>query len=316
MILRFPATPTTIYPTQEPSAVLNYIGVADNSFFPLTVNPLMHSCPWNPSTIGVPLSMSQFSSLRFPPSFEGMPYYPYPCQMPMFQPMYEVPINNYPMDHHSYRSNIYHHQSYDPYDAGGYNRKATECIGAYQAYPGCTKQRNIIIIQKLHRNTSPRMIRDHFHNAGFIIERCETAPADDRTFGRWRQPSSATVTFRSEEEAERAVTLFDQSLFMGTRIRVRLDGWGDAECSSSSTSTGAMWSDAASHHSKSKSTSTSPSISPGSADFDDNEIGTTDATPGSAVGKSSNTTTCISSDPPRPLVVNGSNLCATKTEIE
>jgi hypothetical protein len=302
MILRFPVTPTTIYPTQERTTLLNYVGVADNSSFPLAMNPQIHTWLWSPSTMRVPLSMSQFGSTGFSAPFEQTAFYTYPHPMPMFQPVYESHVTESPVDSYSsYRANIYHHQqqAYDAYDFGGYSGKKPGYPGAFQTYPGSNGRS--IIIQNLDRQISPQMISNHFHNAGLVVERCERAPADDRTFGH---SATATVSFKTEKEAERAVRLFDRSLLMGSRIRVRWDR-GDAEWSSS-LSLSLSTSDATSH-SKSKSTSTtSRSRSRDSAgSSDDNEKA-------SAVGKSSTapttTTTCASSDPHRPLVINGSTV--------
>jgi hypothetical protein len=74
-----------------------------------------------------------------------------------------------------------------------------------------------VLVQNVSPDTTWQNLKDHLRAAG-TVERCEFP--DDRKAGR-RWKGYATVTFRTKEEARRAVALFDNSLFRGAKIRVR-----------------------------------------------------------------------------------------------
>lgn len=82
--------------------------------------------------------------------------------------------------------------------------------------------RRTILIQNLNANTTQANLVSLFQEAG-PIERCQfdtatTTPA----YARHKQ--SARVTFAAPDSAKRAVTLFNNTAFMGSkRIRIRID---------------------------------------------------------------------------------------------
>lgn len=91
-----------------------------------------------------------------------------------------------------------------------------------------------IFIQNLTIDTTWQNLKDYLRTAG-TVERCDIR--EDRKGGGRRPRAYATATFRTKEEARRAVTLFDNSYFKGSRIRVRFDR--DNGGSSSGTGNGA-----------------------------------------------------------------------------
>ncbi|KKZ62204.1 hypothetical protein EMCG_03342 [[Emmonsia] crescens] len=91
-----------------------------------------------------------------------------------------------------------------------------------------------IFIQNLTLDTTWQNLKDYLRTAG-TVERCDIR--EDRKGGGRRPRVYATATFRTKEEARRAVTLLDNSYFKGSRIRVRFDR--DNGGSSSGTGNGA-----------------------------------------------------------------------------
>ncbi|ODH19977.1 hypothetical protein ACO22_06028 [Paracoccidioides brasiliensis] len=89
--------------------------------------------------------------------------------------------------------------------------------------PSCS-----IFIQNLASDTTWQYLKDHLRKAG-IVERCDIR--EDRKGGGRRSRGYATATFRTKEEARRAITLFDNTYFKGSRIRVRFDRDNGRSCS-------------------------------------------------------------------------------------
>ncbi|EQL29361.1 RNA binding protein [Blastomyces gilchristii SLH14081] len=77
-----------------------------------------------------------------------------------------------------------------------------------------------IFIQNLTIDTTCQNLKDHLRTAG-IVERCDVR--EDRKGGGRYPRAYAIATFRTKEEARRAVTLLDNSYFKGSRIRIRFD---------------------------------------------------------------------------------------------
>ncbi|OJD24204.1 hypothetical protein ACJ73_04439 [Blastomyces percursus] len=88
-----------------------------------------------------------------------------------------------------------------------------------------------IFIQNLTIDTTGQNLKDHLRTAG-IVERCDVR---EDPKGGCRYPRAyATATFRTTEEARRAITLLDNSYFKGSRIRIRFD----RDCGASSSCSG------------------------------------------------------------------------------
>ncbi|OAX84676.1 hypothetical protein ACJ72_00942 [Emergomyces africanus] len=77
-----------------------------------------------------------------------------------------------------------------------------------------------IFIQNLALDTTWQNLKDYLRTAG-MVERCDIR--EDRKEGGRHPRAYATATYRTKEEARRAVSLFDNSYFKGFRIRVRFD---------------------------------------------------------------------------------------------
>ncbi|KAK2846358.1 hypothetical protein FQN49_005802 [Arthroderma sp. PD_2] len=82
---------------------------------------------------------------------------------------------------------------------------------------GAPISRNIFI-HNLNHETTPQLLKEYLRTAG-NIERCDVF---DRKIGGSPR-TCAIVAFRNKEEAKRAIALFDNSIFRGSRIRVRFD---------------------------------------------------------------------------------------------
>ncbi|EFR02990.1 hypothetical protein MGYG_05990 [Nannizzia gypsea CBS 118893] len=128
--------------------------------------------------------------------------------------------------------------SFDSYQFGQPRYMANGCI---QAYPGFFPHRHSlsgpsvgvasgmnheygapisrnIFIHNLSHETTPQLLKEYLRTAG-IIDRCDVF---DRKIGGTTR-TCAIVAFRNKEEAKRAIALFDNSIFRGSRIRVRFD---------------------------------------------------------------------------------------------
>lgn len=78
--------------------------------------------------------------------------------------------------------------------------------------------RRTLFIQNLNPATTPRALRSLLSDAG-TIDHCEM-PAD-RDSARCK--GFARVSFRTGDEAKRAVALFNNAVFLGSKIRVKID---------------------------------------------------------------------------------------------
>lgn len=183
----------------------------------------MHPFPASPG-----FHISAFDSSAFP-----MP--PYLCPSPM-QPLHETPI-------HCFRSNrpnpnVNHMPTKEIGDNGyGYAVPAMTTFASPTRPPDLVYnhhnrpqqynhdyhyhqqthpiQQRTITIQNLNPSTTTKELRHIFHDQS-IIETCQVhstpGPEGEKT-------SQATVTFRTPEEANHAILLYDNATCMGERIR-------------------------------------------------------------------------------------------------
>ncbi|CAG8010365.1 unnamed protein product [Penicillium salamii] len=77
-------------------------------------------------------------------------------------------------------------------------------------YPGS----RAVTLENLHPSTTPGHLKDLIQSAG-IVTQCNVALEKDQTH--------ALIVMQTSEEAQRAVTMFNNIKFMGSRIRVRID---------------------------------------------------------------------------------------------
>ncbi|KAJ5339840.1 Nucleotide-binding alpha-beta plait [Penicillium brevicompactum] len=77
-------------------------------------------------------------------------------------------------------------------------------------FPDC----RTVTLDNLHPSTTPGNLKELVSSAG-IVTQCNMALEIDQT--------RASITMQTNEEAQRAVTMFNNTKFMGSRISVRLD---------------------------------------------------------------------------------------------
>ncbi|PGG98267.1 hypothetical protein GX51_06915 [Blastomyces parvus] len=188
------------FPTPQPYATsLEYTHFAtpvnphtQHALVPLATDPLAYQFPLiYPSDIHFPM---QTTALGHQFEHSAATIHRYSTSM-CIQPLYELQNTNIP-HLNSNNNNIYMFR-----DDSGVN------------------SRNIFI-QNLAIDTTNQNLKEHLRTAG-IVERCDVR--EDRKGGGRYPRSYATATFRTKEEARRAVTLLDNSYFRGSRIRIRLD---------------------------------------------------------------------------------------------
>lgn len=93
-----------------------------------------------------------------------------------------------------------------------------------------------LTLDNLHPSTTPGNLKELVSSAG-VVTQCNMALEADQT--------RASITMQKNEDAQRAVTMFNNIRFMGSRISVRLDR-GPSSCGSrlSSSGTDSLTSDA------------------------------------------------------------------------
>ncbi|EEP81875.1 predicted protein [Uncinocarpus reesii 1704] len=75
-----------------------------------------------------------------------------------------------------------------------------------------------LFVQNLSPGTTTQQLKEYLTPAG-TASRCDIV--DQRSFGRTKV--CATLSLQNEEEAKLAISMFDNSTFMGSRIRVRFN---------------------------------------------------------------------------------------------
>ncbi|KAK2765414.1 hypothetical protein FQN54_008262 [Arachnomyces sp. PD_36] len=98
------------------------------------------------------------------------------------------------------------------------NRSNRSSLSAASATP--TQPSRSVLIRNLKPSASWQNLREYLRAAG-VVERCEVYY--NRRSAQQSSSGTAKATFRSAEEAQKAVNLFDNSYFWGSRIRVALE---------------------------------------------------------------------------------------------
>lgn len=190
---------------------MNPLGMALQHLVPITSDSMSHPVPMIVTGKG-PVSMPQPSPI-LSPGYDPTAYGVYPFPTSPAQPLSDVRINGVP----TVARTSYGHRHYN-YTAQRHN-SADAAADSSSSSP--TKQISFsksIVIQNLISDATVQNLRDYLRAAG-AVEQCEI-PEDRRTGCR---KGYATVSFRTADEAKRAVALFDNSVFKGVRIRVRFD---------------------------------------------------------------------------------------------
>ncbi|KKA22864.1 RNA binding protein [Rasamsonia emersonii CBS 393.64] len=315
------ATPPASYQSPEPITIVNYTGV--NNVMPLPMDPMFQPVPWNtapakgaapfPNSHAVPTAAP---APMFTPPFDPAAYSFYPYQMPAVPPMYEIHVPKPPIQNNC-RTDMFQQQYYHSYGyemPSNMNNMAAANV-SYPTYPlaGSGSGSRSVLIQNLAPDVNQQVLEGHFRVAG-TIEWCEIISEEDgkpssssssshsSSGSRKVSGSYATATFRTEEEAKRAVELCDRSLLMGRKIRVRLD-W-EAESISNPETSG----DIPTPTLTASSSPTSSSSSKERTDNNNHKDSRRDSGKEFSLQDHNNKsdTTTTTAPPHQPLVVNGS----------
>lgn len=236
------ATPPASYQSPEPITIVNYTGV--NNVIPFPMDPMfqpvqpVHPVPWNPATAkGAAPFPTAGPAPMFTPPFDpvAFSFYPYQYQMPAVHPIPPAIQNNcqtnmFQQYYHSYGYEM--HNTHMNMDVN--NMAATNV--SFPTYPvasssSSSSSSRSVVIHNLAPDVNQQVLAEHFRGAG-TIERCDiiivseedskSSPSSSGDQKGSASSSHATATFRTDEEAKRAVELCDKSLLLGRRIRVRL----------------------------------------------------------------------------------------------
>ncbi|KAL4753595.1 hypothetical protein BDW72DRAFT_20016 [Aspergillus terricola var. indicus] len=191
-----PSSPT--YHSADYSAMVNPIFVSHQTYMPVFTDPLYQAVS------GVPNSPTLKPSFCDPMVFGLIPTYAMSHQM------------HPPVIANSFRqSHLGTAPGKDMYSYNAYSSTTP-------SYP-CQNLRRCIIIQNLNPTTTEHDLLD-FLQESVAIEKCEILPSHI-TFNSQptRNKLAARVTFRSAEDAKRAVALYNNTIFKRFRVRVKID---------------------------------------------------------------------------------------------
>ncbi|KAL4758829.1 RNA-binding protein [Aspergillus foveolatus] len=191
-----PSSPT--YHSADYSGMVNPIYVSHQTYVPVFTDPLYQAVS------GVPNSPTLQPSFCDPMVFGLIP--PYAMSHQMHPP---VIANSFRQSH--------------PGTAPG---KGMHSYNAYSStspsYP-CQNLRRSILIQNLNPTTTEHDLLD-FLQESVAIEKCEILPPHTISNSQTtRNRLTARVTLRSAEDAKRVVALYNNTIFMRFRIRVKVD---------------------------------------------------------------------------------------------
>ena len=210
-----PTTPT--YPNPEYPPIMG-LPLPPPSFIPvftdaLSPPPAFHATPSSTATFCDPASSLAYTFLPPPPPAAAYPVQPLP--------LHETPGTSIRMNGHGHGQHTYPGKTYN----SSYSHS--------HSYTPRASRRTILIhnLTSSHRSTPTQNdLLALFSEVG-IIEQCQildnttTNPNPNPTTSTPRYKKlSAKITFATAEHAKRAVALFDNIPFMGSkRIRVRID---------------------------------------------------------------------------------------------
>ncbi|KAB8233583.1 uncharacterized protein BDW43DRAFT_310940 [Aspergillus alliaceus] len=205
------AGPSPTYPPPEYGHA-PVISLPHQSFIPIYPDPLSQPMP------GIPPSPALRPS--FCDSLTFTVYPPYPISpIPSFQDPSTHHPNNRRTPHKPTYSYTYSYTPtpmpfYAPYPHPHPSDSSSSSNNNNNPRP----HRRTIFIQNLSPTTTKSDLQSHLQDAG-TIESCETSldPTTNRCKG------FARITFRTADEARRAVIRYNNSIFMNTKIRVKID---------------------------------------------------------------------------------------------
>ncbi|KAE8371253.1 hypothetical protein BDV26DRAFT_136504 [Aspergillus bertholletiae] len=173
------------------------MGLPLHSFMPIYPDPLSQSMP------GIPPSPALRPSFCDPLTFTVYPPYPV-SPMPAFQDLSHHRTPHKSTYSYTYSCTPTSVPFYAPHPQSNGNLR--------------TPPRRTIFIQNLSPATTQSDLQSHLQDAG-SIESCEV-PLDPTTN---RCKGFARVTFRAADEAKRAVARHNNTVFLNTKMRVKID---------------------------------------------------------------------------------------------
>ncbi|KAJ5228940.1 hypothetical protein N7489_009648 [Penicillium chrysogenum] len=194
-------------PTRSPAMMPGYM--SGHSTPPLVHgNMAMPPSPVSPDTSATRLHVNDARSRRttdavFPPS---------PVMNAMYEPWNMMP--GYPMS-----PPHMHHSETPPQPYQHYHHRGSSAKGTNPSSPSFYPDRRAITIENLNAGTTCADLKTLLQTAG-TVQKCSIVTTDSADGnGRLR----GWITMQTADEAQCAVTMFNNMSFMGSRIRIKVD---------------------------------------------------------------------------------------------
>ncbi|KKK18004.1 hypothetical protein AOCH_006406 [Aspergillus ochraceoroseus] len=183
------------------------------AFMPIFTDPLSQPVP------GMPNSPALRPAFCDPMAFGILPAYPMShMHPPIMAP--SIRLNQRRPNHTPTGANNSSNASIPRKAMYTYTHSHPPLFPAYSNAPSRQPGRRTIFIQNLSPTTTAQDLRNLLQEAAAgAIEKCEV-PTDPETS---RCKGFARVTLASAEEAKRAIGLYNNTVFMGSKIRVKID---------------------------------------------------------------------------------------------
>ncbi|KAL3454757.1 hypothetical protein BJX65DRAFT_7865 [Aspergillus insuetus] len=189
-------SPSSTYHSPEYVPVISPMAVSHQSFVQIYVDPLCQTVPALPNSPALQPSYYDPMGVSFIPT--------YAVSHQMHPPSMANNINSTPLDLSTPRKDRYNYSN-----PPSYPRHHT---------------RRTILLHNLDPTTTPQELHA-FLQRDVTVESCEVLHADS-CFNNAQDPryrASARVTTRSADEARRAVALYNNAVFKGLRLRMKID---------------------------------------------------------------------------------------------
>ncbi|PTU23413.1 hypothetical protein P175DRAFT_0171117 [Aspergillus ochraceoroseus IBT 24754] len=189
------------------------MAIPHQPFMPIFTDPLSQPVP------GMPNSPALRPAFCDPMAFGILPAYPMShMHPPIMAP--SIRLNQRRPNHTPTGANNSSNASIPRKAMYTYTHSHPPLFPAYSNAPSRQPGRRTIFIQNLSPTTTAQDLRNLLQEAAAgAIEKCEV-PTDPETS---RCKGFARVTLASAEEAKRAIGLYNNTVFMGSKIRVKID---------------------------------------------------------------------------------------------
>ncbi|KAI2677268.1 hypothetical protein CBS147355_5495 [Penicillium roqueforti] len=178
--------------------------------------------PYSYSEYGVmmvPIPMPPQGFMTMMPDSHAPPMQCFPPSPVMNGPMYEPYWNMMPGYQMSPPQHMHHQSDNQSQNHQNYHHRESRAKGTNLGSPFIYSDRRAIIIENLNPATTCTDLKILLQAAG-AVQKCRIITMDSADFnGRLR----GLVTMRTADEAQCAVTMFNNLSFFGSRIRVKLD---------------------------------------------------------------------------------------------